>query len=138
MAKQTINIGTNQDDGTGDLLRIAFSKINENFTEVYTELGGTSLSSISLNSNVISTDTTNQDIVLSPSGAGEVDISADTLVRGNLVVTGQSRSNTLQVDSNANIDGNLVVDGSFTAASFSVTTLSQNLATSYNPKYSHK
>jgi len=124
MAKQTINIGTNQDDGTGDLLRIAFSKINENFTEVYTELGGTSLSSISLNSNVISTDTTNQDIVLSPSGAGEVDISADTLVRGNLVVTGQSRSNTLQVDSNANIDGNLVVDGSFTAASFSVTTLS--------------
>ncbi len=124
MAKQTINIGTNQDDGTGDLLRIAFSKINENFTEVYTELGGTSLSSISLNSNVISTDTTNQDIVLSPSGAGEVDISADTLIRGNLVVTGQSRSNTLQVDSNANIDGNLVVDGSFTAASFSVTTLS--------------
>jgi len=124
MSKQTINIGTNQDDGTGDLLRIAFSKINENFTEVYNELGGTSLSSISLNSNVISTDTTNQDIVLSPSGAGEVDISADTLIRGNLVVTGQSRSNTLQVDSNANIDGNLVVDGSFTAASFSVTTLS--------------
>ena len=72
MAKQTINIGTNQDDGTGDLLRVAFNKVNENFTEIYNELGGASLSSLNFNSNVISTDTTNQDIVLSPSGAGEV------------------------------------------------------------------
>ena len=92
MAKQTINIGTNQDDGTGDLLRVAFNKVNENFTEIYNELGGSSLSSLSFNANVISTDTTNQDIVLSPSGTGEVDISADTLIRGALVVTGQSRS----------------------------------------------
>jgi hypothetical protein len=36
MAKQTINVGTNQDDGTGDLLRAAFLKVNENFTEIYT------------------------------------------------------------------------------------------------------
>ena len=37
MAKQTVNIGTNQDDGTGDVLRDAFKKINENFDEIYTE-----------------------------------------------------------------------------------------------------
>ena len=36
MAKQTVNIGTNQDDGTGDVLRDAFKKINENFEEIYT------------------------------------------------------------------------------------------------------
>jgi hypothetical protein len=35
MAKQTINIGTQANDRTGDPLRAAFTKINENFTEVY-------------------------------------------------------------------------------------------------------
>lgn len=125
MAKQTINIGTNQDDGTGDLLRVAFNKVNENFTEIYNELGGSSLSSLSFNANVISTDTTNQDIVLSPSGAGEVDISADTLIRGALVVTGQSRSNNLQVDANAQIGGTLSVTG---AATFGAITIGSTTA----------
>jgi hypothetical protein len=35
MAKQTISIGTTANDGTGDPLRTAFTKVNENFTEVY-------------------------------------------------------------------------------------------------------
>ena len=35
MAQQTINIGTVANDGTGDPLRTAFDKINDNFTEVY-------------------------------------------------------------------------------------------------------
>jgi hypothetical protein len=38
MAKQTINIGTLANDGTGDPLRTAFTKINENFTELYTNV----------------------------------------------------------------------------------------------------
>lgn len=35
MAKQTINIGTAANDGTGDPLRSAFTKVNSNFTELY-------------------------------------------------------------------------------------------------------
>lgn len=35
MAKQTINIGTVANDGTGDPLRSAFDKANDNFTELY-------------------------------------------------------------------------------------------------------
>ena len=35
MAKQTINIGTAANDGTGDPLRTAFTKTNANFTEIY-------------------------------------------------------------------------------------------------------
>ena len=35
MAKQTINIGTTPNDGTGDALRNAFDKTNSNFTELY-------------------------------------------------------------------------------------------------------
>ena len=40
MAKQTINIGTTADDGTGDVLRVAFDKVNDNFTELYTDDAG--------------------------------------------------------------------------------------------------
>ena len=35
MAKQIINIGASANDGTGDPLRNAFDKANDNFTEVY-------------------------------------------------------------------------------------------------------
>ena len=35
MAKQIINIGTAANDGTGDPLRSAFTKVNSNFTELY-------------------------------------------------------------------------------------------------------
>ena len=40
MAKQTINIGTTANDGTGDPLRTAFNKANDNFTELYNGAGG--------------------------------------------------------------------------------------------------
>ncbi len=36
MALQTVNIGTTANDGTGDQLRVAFDKLNDNFNEVYT------------------------------------------------------------------------------------------------------
>jgi len=37
MAQQTINVGTTANDGTGDVLRNAFIKTNDNFTELYTD-----------------------------------------------------------------------------------------------------
>jgi len=39
MSKQTINIGQTPNDKTGDPLRTAFEKINENFTELYGLVG---------------------------------------------------------------------------------------------------
>ena len=35
MAKQTVNLGSAANDGTGDPLRTAFDKLNDNFDEVY-------------------------------------------------------------------------------------------------------
>jgi hypothetical protein len=35
MAKQIIEIGFQGNDGTGDSIRDAFSKVNSNFTEIY-------------------------------------------------------------------------------------------------------
>jgi hypothetical protein len=40
MAKQVINIGTTANDGTGDPLRSAFDKVNDNFTELYSDDAG--------------------------------------------------------------------------------------------------
>ena len=40
MAKQIINIGATANDGTGDPLRDAFDKINDNFNEVYNYTNG--------------------------------------------------------------------------------------------------
>lgn len=42
MARQNIGIGTTANDGTGDTLRIAGDKINDNFVELYQKLGGDS------------------------------------------------------------------------------------------------
>ena len=42
MARQNINKGTTANDGTGDTLRIAAGKINDNFGELYNLLGGDS------------------------------------------------------------------------------------------------
>ncbi len=35
MAQQTLNVGSNANDGTGDTLRAAMQKVNTMFTEVY-------------------------------------------------------------------------------------------------------
>ena len=39
MAKQIINIGSSADDGTGTTIRAGGDLINDNFNEIYTELG---------------------------------------------------------------------------------------------------
>ena len=123
MSKQTINVGTASDDGTGDNLRAAFVKVNENFTEVYNEIGGDSLSDLKLTSNRIQTDNTNANIILDPNGTGKLEVDGDSLFRGDTVATGQIRGSSLQIDNNANIDGNLTVDGTLNAGTFSVGAL---------------
>jgi hypothetical protein len=54
MAKLTVNTGTSPNDGTGDSLRLSFTKTNSNFTELYNILGLNG--SVSINSGVIEWD----------------------------------------------------------------------------------
>jgi len=56
MAKQTINVGTTANDRTGDPLRTAFTKVNENFTELYSNVATLSSSVVTDISDL--TDTT--------------------------------------------------------------------------------
>ena len=110
MAKQIINIGSAANDGSGDPLRSAFDKINDNFTEVYTELGGTTLSNISITGNTIGTDDTNGNIILSPNGTGDVVIATAK----SLQLTDHTDNAILKTDATGNLTASaLVENGSF-------------------------
>jgi hypothetical protein len=83
MAKQNINIGT-ADKGNGDPLRVAFNKINQNFTELYSTGGTADLGKFVFDSDgdsaIISTtddagaSPDRYDIVLVPGGEGNSSI----------------------------------------------------------------
>jgi len=52
MVQQVIDVGTSASDGTGDPLREAFTKINDNFTELYTTVDNEGLTYGNVASNV--------------------------------------------------------------------------------------
>ena len=57
MAKQTINVGSSANDGTGDKIRVAFQKCNSNFDELYDAVDPANLISADAdNSIVLGTD----------------------------------------------------------------------------------
>lgn len=101
MARQNINTGSIANDGTGDTLRIAGNKINQNFREVYILLGGDSaniVSTISLtdssiifqgvnyNTNLAFEEGTSNSVITLPSGVGTIvtDTSTNTLTNKTL------------------------------------------------------
>ena len=57
MAQETINIGAQADDGTGDTIRRAGIKLNTNFTELFAR--GSVASDINVIQNNISTTASN-------------------------------------------------------------------------------
>ena len=107
MARQILQVGTTANDGTGDTLRAAMIKVNENFTELYNS--PLLASGITVRGNEITATRTNDDLVLRASGTGAV-------TTGGLKFKGTSISSD---DSTAvNINENLAIDGTITATSF--------------------
>ena len=140
MAKQTINIGSSANDGTGDPLRTAFDKINDNFTELYgadddatnfviedtsPQLGG----NLDINGFNITSARSNEDIRIIPSGTGGVLASA-VRIAGTTLSSDDSSAITvaeaLQINGATNIDG--AVTATSTLAVTGATTLSSTLA----------
>lgn len=111
MAQQTINIGSAANDGTGDPLRTAFDKINDNFLEIYTELGGTDLAANNLimSANTIASTDTNGDINLDPNGTGAVTIATGNKLK--LVDHTDNAIVTLDADGNLSHASTLASDG---------------------------
>lgn len=74
MAQQTLNIGSNANDGTGDTLRVAMDKVNDNFTEIYAS--PLFNDAILISGNEISATRTNDDLVFAPAGTGSITMPA--------------------------------------------------------------
>ena len=103
MAQQTVSIGSSANDGTGDPLRTAFTKINANFSELYgdtaeandilddtsPQLGG----NLDINGFNITSARSNENIRIIPNGTGTVELEANTNVTGNLTATGNIFAN---------------------------------------------
>jgi len=77
MPRQVINIGIVANDGTGDSIRIAGQKINNNFEELYAETAVDSY--ISFDGNNIISNASNADINIVPAGTGSVVLPAITI-----------------------------------------------------------
>ena len=121
MAKQTINIGSNANDGTGDPLRTAFNKINDNFTELYGSDNdlNTLDANLDVNNFIITTGVTNGNITITPNGTGSLTLGALT-VSGTEISSADSTQITLKE--------NLSVTGSLNAAGAATLGTSLTLA----------
>ena len=127
MAKQTINIGSSANDGTGDPLRTAFDKINDNFDELY----GTSLTErVSLDTSpqlggdldVVThsiVSTTNRDIVLAPHGTGAV--KASSLKFSGTSISSDD-STQVQINEGLNVSGATTLSTSLALATGATVT----------------
>ena len=127
MAQQTLNVGSNANDGTGDTLRSAMQKVNTMFTELY--LSPLTGGALSFSGNEISATRTNEDLVFKPSGTGAISFPAIRINDNNIEGTRSNEDLILR----ANGSGSLVVDGigiagtSITAIDSSIVNINENL-----------
>ena len=116
MARQGINIGSSANDGTGDPLRTAFDKINDNFVELY----GTDDDSKTLANNLdvngwnIISSRSNEDIRILPAGTGGV-IASAVRIAGTTISSDDSTQITIA--ENIQTTGTLNVSGATTLGS---------------------
>ena len=105
MAKQTINIGSAANDGTGDGLRTAFNKVNANFTELYNADAAL----------VIPTDvsdlTDNTNLLGGAANLGNLKISGSTLGTTDNPDTGGWGGYSISIDPGIESNGGIYIPG---------------------------
>lgn len=119
MAQQTINVGTNPNDGTGDPLRTGFVKTNSNFTDLYNNkqdalVSGTNIKTINSNSVLGSGNISVQDALVSGTNIQTIN-GNDILTSGDLSVqeTLVSGTNIKTINGSSVLgSGDLTISGS--------------------------
>jgi len=109
MAKQTINIGTIANDGTGSTLRAAGDLINDNFNEIYTSFGdGSTLSAgfVTLTgTETLTNKTLTSPEINSPTGdwlkIGGTDFTNSILIGHNTTGTLSAANNNIGIGANS-------------------------------------
>ena len=127
MARQNINIGSSANDGTGDPLRTAFDKINDNFIELYGSDNdiNTLDANLDVNNFAITTGVTNGDITVTPNGTGNINLGSIT-INGSTISSNDSTQIT--VAENIQTTGTLNVSGATTLAGAATLSTSLSLA----------
>ena len=117
MAKQIINVGIEGNDGTGDSIRDAFRKSNENFTELYAVFGQggqisfTTLSDTpdTLGSNKVAASNADGTQILMKTIQGGPGITIDTSNQNNITIT--NTGGDVASDNNPGLGGPLNANG---------------------------
>ena len=105
MTRLIIDTGTEGNTATGDTIRTAMNKINDNFLEVYTDLADSGLGGKLIN------ETTNGNIIIQPNGTGIVEV--DQLLITDDTITSLITNNDLTLSGNGT--GGVTVLGNLTA-----------------------
>ena len=115
MARQVINIGSSANDGTGDPLRTAFDKINDNFVELYGGDNDINTLDANLNTNnfAITTGVTNGDVTITPNGTGSIKLGAMKFVGTTM---SSDDSTQITIAENIQTTGTMNVAGAATLA----------------------
>ncbi len=117
MARLVIDTGTLGNPATGDTLRTAMTKANDNFSELYRDLAETTSSN-----GILTTGVTNGDVKIFPNGTGIVEI--DRLSLNNTTIS--------SLDTNADINilpggtGGVVLGGQVTAGEIVTNQITSN------------
>jgi hypothetical protein len=112
MAKQTINIGTSANDGTGDTLRDGADKVNDNFNEIYNLAGNLTLSALGSGSSfsldfsaaTTFTATANAAATFTFSNAVQGQV-IDLILTGNFAITFSETGSTFNKVGSTDYDG---------------------------------
>jgi len=114
MARQNINIGSTANDGTGDPLRTAFDKINDNFVELYgTDNDITTLdANLDVNNFSITTGVTNGNITVTPNGTGNINLGA---LKFNGTSISSDDSTIVNINEALRVEGVLTSTGALTS-----------------------
>ena len=115
MARQAINIGSSANDGTGDPLRTAFDKINDNFVELYGTDNDINTLDANLNVNTfaITTGVTNGDITVTPNGTGSIKLGA---MKFNGTTISSDDSTIVNINEGLVVDGTASVSGALSSS----------------------
>ena len=119
MAQQTINIGTSANDGTGDPLRTAFDKVNDNFTELYNDDAGDVGSIIA--GTGISVDQATGDVTITnnlpnATHTGDVTGSTTLTIANDVVDHDELAARYTEIQDIATTSGTIALDASLYAA----------------------
>jgi len=93
MAKQVINIGSTANDGTGDPIRSAFDKVNDNFTELYTDDAG-DVNSITATAPIVRDSATGA-VTISLANAGVTFAKVQNVAANSILVRDANSSGVL-------------------------------------------